>query len=98
MSAEARGMEAVRRKRGFFGWFFLLLFIGFNILMLWAADFGMGAADKLPSLSNNVFSLGVDLGAAIGIVAFIVCWVVGFLLLGLLAYLTRGRKVTEPAR
>ena len=90
-------MEAVRRKRGFFGWFFLLLFIGFNILMLWAADAGMGASDKLPGLSTNVFSLGVDLGAAIGVAAFAVCWVVGFLLLGLLAYLTRGRKVIEPA-
>ena len=91
-------MEAVRRKRGLFGWFFLLLFIGFNMLMLWAADAGMGASDKLPGLSSNVVSLGVDLGAAIGIVAFVVCWVVGFLLLGLLAYLTRGRKIAEPAQ
>jgi hypothetical protein len=91
-------MEAVRRKRGFFGWFFLLLFIGFNILMLWAADAGMGAADKLPGLSNNVVSLGVDLGAAIGVVAFVACWVLGFLVLGLFAYLTRGRTLTEPVR
>lgn len=80
-------MEAVvvRRKRGFFGCFFLLLFIGFNIMMLWAADAGMGTAGKLPGLGNNVVSLGVDLGAAIGIVTFVACWVVGFLVLGLFA-------------
>ncbi|MEO5757660.1 MAG: hypothetical protein ABIQ51_12485, partial [Mesorhizobium sp.] len=83
----------VRRKRGVFGWFFLLIFIGFNMVMLWLADVGLGAADKLPGLSTNVVSLGVDLGAAIGVAAFVVCWVVGFLLLGLFAYLTRGRKV-----
>ncbi|MBN9216491.1 MAG: hypothetical protein J0I79_00915 [Mesorhizobium sp.] len=89
-------MEAVRRRRGFFGWFFLLLFIGFNTLMLWTAEMGLGASDKLPGLSTNVFSLGIDLGAAIGVAAFVVFWALGFLLLGLLVYLTRGRKVIEP--
>lgn len=90
-------MEAVRRRRGFFGWLFLLLFIGFNMLMLWTAEMGLGASDKLPGLSTNVFSLGIDL-AAVGVAAFIVFWAIGFLLLGLLTWLTRGRKVVELVR
>jgi hypothetical protein len=66
--------------------------------MLWGADAGMGAMGKLPGLGNNVVTLGLDLGAAIGVAAFAACWVVGFVVLGLLAYVTRGRKVIEPAR
>ena len=89
-------METIvtRRKRGIFGWFFLILFIGFNLLMLWIAGAGYGLLGHVPVPSANVVTLGVDLGAAIGVAAFLVCWLLGFLLLGLLALLTRGRKVT----
>jgi hypothetical protein len=90
-------METVgtRRPRGVFGWFFLLLFIGFNLLMLWAAGAGLGLLGHVPGPSANVVTLGVDLGAAIGVVAFLAVWLIGFLLLGLFALLTRGRKVTQ---
>ncbi|MBW8908792.1 MAG: hypothetical protein JF620_07170 [Mesorhizobium sp.] len=43
--------------------------------------------------SANVVTPGVDLGAAIGVAAFLACWLLGFRLLGLFALLTRARKV-----
>jgi uncharacterized membrane protein (DUF485 family) len=85
-----RGTVVTRRKRGIFGWFFLLLFIGFNLLMLWIAGAGYGLLGHVPMPSANVVTLGV----AIGVAAFLVCWLLEFLLLGLFALLTRGRKVT----
>jgi len=70
------------------------LFIGFNLLMLWIAGAGYGLLGLVPMPSANVVTIGVDLGAAIGVAAFLICWLAGFLLLGLFALLTRGRKVT----
>jgi len=73
------------RKRGIFGWFFLIAFWLFNALMLlWvvAGWFSISGA-----LSTE--RLGVHIGAVIIPVYF---WVVGDLILGLFAYLTRGRR------
>jgi fucose permease len=69
-----------KRKRGFFGWLFLLIFIGWNVLMLlW-----MISALSRPEAA----------GAAGGIAFFIllVIWAVGSVVTGLLALVFRGSK------
>ena len=73
-----------RYKRGFFGWIFKIIFVGFNLFMAawmiltWSA------------ISKN----GGGAGAGI-FYAWILLWIwaPGAFVLGLLSYMTRGRKV-----
>lgn len=79
------------RKRGFFGWVFLLLFIGFNILMLLWLVAGVNAAGSVPAASEAE-SAGRAVGTAIGTGIILFVWVCGAGILGLFTLLTRGRK------
>jgi hypothetical protein len=69
-----------KRKRGFFGWLFLIIFIGWNALMLmWM----VGALSR------------PEAGGAAGGIAFffiLVVWALGSVVTGVLALLTRGSK------
>ena len=76
-----------RKKRGIFGWLLLIafwLFNGFMLIAVVAVWLKVG-----DSLSTK--RLGVHVGAIIIPVYF---WAVGDLILGLCAYLTRGRRAT----
>ncbi|MEP1201645.1 hypothetical protein [Tateyamaria sp.] len=86
-----------RTKRGFFGWVFLALFIGFQALMIWTIFLNIGAgAEVISECGTDDYSEACAAGAAIGssIVAvggwFV--WCLGSIVLGLLALLTRGSK------
>ena len=73
------------RRRGIFGWLFLIAFWLFNGLMLLLAVVGwlkVGGA-------LSIHQLGAHIGAVI-IPAYF--WVVGDMILGLCAYVTRGRR------
>ena len=78
------------RKRGFFGWVFLILFLVFNAFMalllfaLWAH----------PSGGSGRITNGEVLGG--GLVIF--AWCLGSVILGLLALLTRGSKTVTTER
>lgn len=85
------------RKRGFFGWLFLLIFLGFNALMLlWVIDAASRVAD-LEAATSQAEEAGRAVGGVIGFGMILFVWTAGSVILGLLALLTRGRKtiVTE---
>lgn len=80
------------RKRGLFGWLFLLVFFGFNILMLAWLVGGISAIGKTPSMSEAE-SAGRAIGTMIGMSFVLFIWACGAVVLGLIAFFTRGRKV-----
>lgn len=83
-----------KRQRGFFGWLFLLLFWGFNLLMAFAFFSGISAsgaerAQQVTSLERDMHAVGTFIGAGM----LLTFWAIGAALLGLFVLLTRGAKV-----
>ena len=67
------------RRRGFFGWVFLLIFLAFNAFMTaWMVAVW------------NVGGTGLSSGIATAVLLFV--WAAGAIVTGLLALLTRGRR------
>jgi hypothetical protein len=89
-------VETQIRKRGFFGWLFLLLFWAFNALMaLWAWTSFSLIHERYVTASgqySEAQQVGTAIGGAIGGAVILFVWVAGAVILGLLALLTRGRK------
>lgn len=96
-----REVYVERRRRGFFGWLFLLVFIGWNLAMLaWLLYFA--------SLTFNLSPPDVEgeeaarnIGRAIGGGIILFVWACGSIVTGLAALLTRGskrviRRVQDP--
>ncbi|MFP9138688.1 hypothetical protein ACLI1C_16030 [Devosia sp. XGJD_8] len=79
------------RKRGFFGWIFMILFILFNVLMLAWMIGGMNAATSTAAV-GQAEEAGRAIGTAMGAGIILFIWVAGAVILGLFALLTRGRK------
>lgn len=85
------------RKRGFFGWLFLLIFLGFNALMLlWLVSYWTMLGDGLAS-EDSARAAGTAIGGTIATGMLLTIWVLGSIITGLLALVTRGRKtiITE---
>lgn len=85
------------RKRGFFGWVFLLIFLGFNaVMLLWLIGYWTELG-KLPAAMSEAERAGAVIGSTIGTGFIIMVWGFGAVILGLLALLTRGRRtiITE---
>lgn len=79
------------RKRGFFGWVFLLVFLGFNLLMVaWMLLYWSEVA-KI-STTSDAGRTGQAIGSVIGTATIAFFWVAGAVVTGLFALLTRGRK------
>lgn len=81
------------RQRGFFGKLMLLLFIGFNLLMLVWLIGGMGAAGQGYEQMSDAQKAGTAIGAGIGMMFIITVWALGDIILGFAVLLTRGKKV-----
>ena len=80
------------RKRGFFGWVFLLIFLIFNALMAaWLIRYWGLTSDHLTS-GSEAGRTGAAIGAAMGTGVIFFFWATGAVITGLLALLTRGRK------
>jgi hypothetical protein len=80
------------RKRGFFGWLFFLLFVGFNILMLfWLISYWSDIGGSMTS-GSEAERIGSAIGGTLGTGVLLFFWVAGAVILGLFALLTRGRK------
>lgn len=82
-----------QRKRGFFGWIFLLIFWGWNLLVV------VGLADTFakPELNcdlvrNVAERQGCQAGVGLGFLMWLMLWAAGAVVFGLLAYFTRGRR------
>lgn len=83
-----------KRKRGFFGWIFLILFWAFNVIMLLWMILGINAsADLAATTTSEAEAAGAAIGSAIGFGLVLMLWVIGAGLLGLFVMMTRGRKV-----
>lgn len=88
-----------RRKRGFFGWLFLLIFIIWNVLMLiWLITAGAGVNDVIQSSDSEAGRAGATIGAGIGFIFILFVWAMGAVVTGLLALLTRGNKTVVTRR
>lgn len=83
-----------KRKRGIFGWVFLILFWAFNALMLAWFIGGMGAtSETVAAAASDAERAGAAIGTMIGAGMILSIWVMGDIILGVLVLLTRGKKV-----
>jgi Na+-driven multidrug efflux pump len=90
----ARTIRTERRKRGFFGWVFLILFFIFNALMLYGTVAGLAqTGEQIGQAATEAERAGATIGTAIGVSMILIVWAAGALILGLLVMLTPGRKV-----
>lgn len=90
----AQIVRVEKRRRGLFGKFFLLLFWGFNILMVFLMFGGLsGNSAQYQALTSEAERAGYAAGTAIGAGLIIIVWAAGALILGLFVLLTRGSKV-----
>ena len=80
------------RQRGFFGWAFLLLFVGFNIFMAYTMFAGLAAIGGRTPVTEAE-KAGHVIGTVIGTSMILFLWACGAIVTGLLALLTRGKKV-----
>lgn len=80
------------RKRGFFGWLFLIVFLLFNLLMLFMVVASMTGMADMPEPSSEAEAAGRALGAGLAGGFLIFIWAAGAVITGLLALLTRGSK------
>lgn len=82
-----------RRKRGIFGWLFILVFWGWNALMAVALLAGVGGnASQYAKLTTEAERQGYAAGTGLGIMVMLMMWAAGAVVFGLLAYFTRGRR------
>lgn len=81
-----------KRKRGFFGWFFLLIFYGWNAYMLVVLVRVVNAMNEIPGAESEAGRAGAAIGAGLGIGAILFVWLFGAVITGLFALLTRGSK------
>ena len=78
------------RSRGFFGWTFLLLFWGWNLLMVGALFKGV-AATNCAELATEAASVCAA-GAGLGMMMVLFMWAIGDVVFGMLAFFTRGKR------
>jgi hypothetical protein len=87
----ARIIRKETRKRGFFGWLFLLTFLAFNCLMAaWLISYWTTIGQMIPS--GDAEAAGTAIGATIGTSMLLGMWMAGAVILGLFVLLSRGRK------
>lgn len=67
------------RRRGLFGWLFLLVFWAWNLLMAWV-------------MYRMLANAGTPASGGFSFVVILVIWALGSVVTGLPAMLTRGRK------
>ena len=83
-----------KRKRGFFGWIFLIIFWVFNAFMvLWMIGGIMATSELASTTKSDAEAAGAAIGSAIGFGMVLFIWVIGAGLLGLFVMMTRGKKV-----
>ena len=88
-----RIIRTEKRKRGFFGWLFLILFLLFNGLMVvWLFSY-WSAVLPTATTGSEAGRVGAAIGTTLGTGFIISIWTCGSIVLGLFVLFTRGRKV-----
>ncbi|WP_420023737.1 hypothetical protein ACN9JG_06150 [Cereibacter azotoformans] len=83
-----------KRKRGLFGWVFLILFWGFNLLMLVTTLAGLaGTGEQMQAAVSDAERAGTAIGTALGMGVIMAIWLPGAALLGIFVWLTSGKKI-----
>ena len=86
------GKQLRKPKRGFFGKIFLWLFYLYNILMAWWLVEGtMSASEVMDTAVTEAEKAGAAIGTGMGVAMILTIWVVGAIITGLLALMTRPR-------
>lgn len=81
-----------KAKRGFFGFVFKWLFILFNLLMLtWALSYCAAIGDLSSVDASDAELAGAAVGGMIGSGFLMTIWALGAIILGALAYFTKGK-------
>ena len=85
-----------KNKRGCLGWVFLLLFLGFNVFMLVSlVSYWVSIGDIMSEDPSEAFQLGAAIGATLGTGFLLFIWGCGSVILGVIVFLTRGKKIIE---
>jgi hypothetical protein len=83
-----------KRKRGFFGWVFLLIFWLWQIIMIVSLVSGLsGSSGVYNSATSDAGRAGAAIGTGLGVTAILVFWCLGTIILGFLVMFTRGKKI-----
>lgn len=81
-----------KRKRGFFGWLFLLVFLAWNaICLVWLVT-GLAAINDIPRTDGDGLDSVRTFGTSIAVGFVLIVWALGAVITGLLALVTRGGK------
>ncbi len=94
----AKTIQIERRKRGFFGWIFLILFWGFNLFMIAVLGIVLGFWGGTETPVTEVEKAAHGLGMAIGFSMTLSIWASGVIVLGGMAFATRGKKIIETVQ
>lgn len=87
------GKQLRKAKRGFWGKIFLWLFYGFNIFMLWWMIGGISvSSDTIAATASDAERAGATIGAGLGLFILIIIWVIGDIITGLLALVSRPKN------
>lgn len=86
--------KALRKlKRGLFGKLCLWSFYGWNIICVLWIVFGIQGATEGIEQMNEYEAAGTAIGTGIGVTMILILWVIGDIITGLLALLTRPKSV-----
>lgn len=85
--------KEIKGKRTVFGKFIKIVFILFNLLMLYWMIAGMGAAtNHVDELSNNAEKAGAAIGTGLGAMMILFIWGIGDVILGMFVLFTRPSR------
>lgn len=84
--------EVLRKsKRGFFGKIVIWAFWGFNLLMALSIWGGTQNALEMSDGLSGAEAAGAAIGTGIGVTLLVLIWLIGAILLGIMALLTRAK-------
>ncbi|BCG79906.1 hypothetical protein MesoLj113b_34480 [Mesorhizobium sp. 113-3-3] len=91
MSCPSCGARLRKARRGIFGKIVISFFWLFNLLMIFWIYAGFSATSEKMGAMTDAEKVGTSIGAGIGITILIVVWLIGAVILGIMALLTRPK-------